>query len=154
MDVFGIVGGVFQVLQSLFGVIVGLISTEVFLSSVFRRLYFTSKMDDSNNFRQNSIIFRRESTKPQEELKTPKEFIDYSMSMNSKLDESRHSSDINVRIQSRQNSFNFAEEENNFLPNKLKSILSRRRKYHALGCHKFLTLIPQCLLKNSELKRK
>ena len=41
-DLFGIVGGLYGLLSSLWGLIIGFIATQIMLSSVFRRLYFTN----------------------------------------------------------------------------------------------------------------
>ena len=43
MGLFGNVGGVYGLLQSVWGVLVGFVSSQIMLASVFRRLYYTNK---------------------------------------------------------------------------------------------------------------
>ena len=141
LDVFGTVGGVFQVFQTVFGVIIGIITTEAFLSSAFRRLYFTSNNCSPSETNQGHTISKRPSfQKRVEEIKENRDRCDSIMSINSRYDDSRQASDVNVKVQSRRDSFINSEEDNTLLLSRLKGILSRRRKYLALSYHKCLTL--------------
>ena len=153
LDVFGTVGGIFQVLQTVFGLIISIITAEVFLSSAFRRLYFTNteESEDNNinyNFRRNSFHNRVE------ESKETRDRSNSSISMCSKYNDSQFVSDVNIRLDTQHNSNLNSNEESRFLLAHLKSILSQRRRYLALGYHKCLTLIPQRFCRNSKLNRK
>ena len=44
-DLFGAIGGLYGLMSSIWGFIVGFIATHIMLSSVFRRLYFTNILD-------------------------------------------------------------------------------------------------------------
>ena len=59
MDLFGNVGGVYGLLISLWSFFVGIISSQILLSSVFRRLYYTNKFNKKRIF----IKFADRSTK-------------------------------------------------------------------------------------------
>ena len=48
MDLFGNVGGVYGLLMSIWGILVGVVSTQIMLASVFRRLYYTNKVNFEN----------------------------------------------------------------------------------------------------------
>ena len=48
LDLFGTIGGIFGLLTSACGFLLGFISTHIMLSSVFRRLYYTNKIDKSS----------------------------------------------------------------------------------------------------------
>ena len=43
LDLFGIIGGIFGLLTSAFGFLLSMITTQIMLSSVFRRLYYRCK---------------------------------------------------------------------------------------------------------------
>ena len=43
LDLFGIIGGIFGLLTSAFGFLLSMITTQIMLSSVFRRLYYYNK---------------------------------------------------------------------------------------------------------------
>ena len=43
LDLFGTIGGIFGLLTAACGFIIGFVSTQIMLSSVFRRLYYTNK---------------------------------------------------------------------------------------------------------------
>ena len=49
MDLFGNVGGIYGLLQSSCGFVVGFISYQIMLSSVFRRLYFVNQLDEDSS---------------------------------------------------------------------------------------------------------
>ena len=40
LDLFGTIGGIFGLLTSAFGFVIGIISTQIMLSSIFRRIYY------------------------------------------------------------------------------------------------------------------
>ena len=50
MDLFGNAGGVYGLLQTIWGILVGIVSTQIMLASVFRRLYYTDKINFENLF--------------------------------------------------------------------------------------------------------
>ena len=45
LDLFGTIGGIFGLLTSACGFVIGLVSTQIMLSSIFRRLYYTNRFD-------------------------------------------------------------------------------------------------------------
>ena len=48
LDLFGTIGGIFGLLTSTCRFFIGFISTQIMLSSVFRRLYYTNKFDEKS----------------------------------------------------------------------------------------------------------
>ena len=51
IDLFGTIGGIFGLLTSICGLVIGMISAQVMLSSVLKRLYFvSSKQNDESMF--------------------------------------------------------------------------------------------------------
>ena len=74
MDLLGNVGGVYGLLQSVWGIFVGVISTQIMLASVFRRLYYTNKVNFENllvniNERSNRVFDKHiEEDKEQDTL--------------------------------------------------------------------------------------
>ena len=70
MDLFGNVGGVYGLLQTIWGILVGIISTQIMLASVFRRLYYTDKMNFENLFIKIIDRSKKVANMPVEEVKT------------------------------------------------------------------------------------
>ena len=69
MGLFGSVGGVYGLLQSIWGVLVGFVSSQIMLASVFRRLYYTNKTNVDNLAINIEDRSRRVTCKPIEENK-------------------------------------------------------------------------------------
>ena len=70
MNLFGNVGGVYGLLQSIWGIIVGVVSSQIMLASVFRRLYFTDKVNFENLFIKIAERSRKVTNLPIEEVKS------------------------------------------------------------------------------------
>ena len=153
LDILGALGGVYQAVWTVLGLFINLISTEVLFSSVFKRLYFTNKIDPSEELMQindKTSEFSKHN-KVEEfkiENKKSRKFA------NMRIDESRSPSDINLSVVSNQNRMLASEEQNHSILSKLKSILINKRKYKASSCHKLYTLTPKWLCKNKDIQRK
>ena len=95
MNLFGNVGGIYGLLQSIWGILVGAVSTQIMLASVFRRLYFTNK----NSFEDqlNKIVDRprKVANMPIEEIKGKNI---RSIFMSNRRDDSRSHSEIRVDL--------------------------------------------------------
>ena len=98
MDLFGNVGGIYGLLQSIWGIVVGLISTQIMMSSVFRRLYYTNKVNFEHLFTIAIDRSNRIANMPEEESKG-ENFQSKFKSIISKKDESRSQSGIEVEIE-------------------------------------------------------
>ena len=48
LDLLGTIGGIFGLLKSVCGFVIGFVSTQIMLSSIFRRLYYTNKFDNKS----------------------------------------------------------------------------------------------------------
>ena len=96
MDLFGNVGGIYGLLQSACGFVVGFISYQILLSSVFRRLYFVNRLDDDSSSAE-VIHNPKRVDKLHEESKhwIPRTRI---LPMLSRQDESKSHSDINIQL--------------------------------------------------------
>ena len=70
MNMFGNVGGIYGFLQSVWGILVGVVSTQIMLASVFRRLYYTDKSNFENLFIKIIDRSRRVANMPEEEIKS------------------------------------------------------------------------------------
>ena len=100
MDLFGNVGGVYGHLQSVWGILVGIVSTQIMLASVFRRLYYTDKSNFENLFIKIIDRSRRIANAPIEETKE-QDMRSKFLSILSKCDESKSASEIEVNIENR-----------------------------------------------------
>ena len=100
MDLFGNVGGIYGLLQSVWGILVGVVSTQIMLASVFRRLYYTDKSNFENLFIKIIDRSRRVANAPVEETKR-QDMRSKFMSILSKRDESKSASEIDIKIEDR-----------------------------------------------------
>ena len=57
MGLIGNVGGVYGLLQSVWGVLVGLVSSQILMASVFRRLYYTNKTNSTVEQKRDDLYF-------------------------------------------------------------------------------------------------
>ena len=156
-DLMGQVGGTYQVLFIICGYFfVKLLSTEMLLSSVFRRLYLTNVSESKQSYTTqiSEILSRIPRSNKIEELKSPNDKSEWQINMSSHNDFSRLSSDINLSVLNSQNTNMISEDQSISITNQLKNILSTRRKYKASGCHKILTLLPICVWRSSSFIRK
>ena len=97
MDLFGNVGGIYGLLQSIWGIIVGMVSTQIMLSSVFRRLYYTNKVNFENIFIKVMDRSKKIAQMPEEESKGENLKSKF-MSILSKRDDSRSHTGIDVEL--------------------------------------------------------
>ena len=142
LDLFGTIGGIFGLLKSALGFTIGFISSQILLSSVFRRLYYTNQQT-SNQPPEN--VDKDEEDSFKEELKEDISF----QTKREKKNGSKPAYESNTNLQ------NIDEEydDNNIvnskeIVNKLKTTLNQRKKYQAFWMHKFLTFIPSWVCKN------
>ena len=97
MDLFGNVGGIYGLFMSAWGFFVGIISSQILLASVFRRLYFTNKANLENVFLKVIDRSRRVANMPEEESKRG-DLRSKFMSILSRRDESNAQSDITLQL--------------------------------------------------------
>ena len=98
MDLFGNVGGIYGLLQSVWGILVGIVSTQIMLASVFRRLYYTNKTNFENLFIKVSERTRKAGNMPAEETKG-QDLKSRFMSILSRNDESKSTSEIEIKLE-------------------------------------------------------
>ena len=152
LDLFGTVGGIFGLLTAACGFVVGVISTQIMLSSVFRRLYFTNhinfenltvKMIDRRRKVMNSI--REETKANQNRNRNP--------TINSRVDDAKDLTEIGLQIEGREEQEEI-KRDNDFYLLKLQNMLKNRKRYQANWVHKILTYIPTCLWKYPGIQKK
>ena len=74
LDLFGTIGGIFGLLTSACGFVIGFVSTQIMLSSIFRRLYYTNKFDPKST---EMIRFGERDNKFDSKLEEKKEENNY-----------------------------------------------------------------------------
>ena len=150
LDLFGKVGGIFGLLTAACGFVVGVISKQIMLSSVFRRLYFTNHINfknlkvkkiDSKRKVMNSI---KEETKVSQNRKS---------TINSRIDDAKDLSEIGLQIEEREEQEE-TKRNNDFYLLKLQNMLKNRKRYQANWVHKILTYIPTCIWKYPGVQKK
>ena len=145
LDLFGTLGGIFGLLTSACGAIIGIMTTQIMLSSVFRRLYYTNKL----NFDSLAIKIMDRSRKIAsvlvEEDKQPDKKNNKSYTTKLKYDDSKSYSDIDVRLDDNNQTSEINKTNDEFVLHKLRTALKYRKKYQANCVHKWLTFIPSCM---------
>ena len=128
---FGTLGGIFGLLSSACAMIVGVISSQILLSSVFRRLYFTNPP----NFE--SIAFKILSSNKNkvkqipEEIKTANGARAATQTSSSKYYDASSNNDILVKVGPNHKDRALFDDNVEFEMRKLKATLRHRRRYQA-----------------------
>ena len=151
-DLFGVVGGLFGLMSSIWSFIIGFIATQIMLSSVFKRLYFTNISNSEfeifqHNKEKQEKLFDREN---KEELKNNK-----NSAIDSKFEDDKSYADLlskNIKGKKKIKREAHVDDENKL--EDIKRTLLSRRKYQASYYHKILKFIPNCLWKYKGIQRK
>lgn len=130
LDLFGTLGGIFGLLSSACGMIVGVISSQILLSSVFRRLYFTNPL----NFE--SIVLkvlgmRNKVKQMPEEDKSMSHYKQMNPSNLSKFDDSSSNNDVFVKIEPNSRNRVYEDDSVQHELRKLQATVKHRRRYQA-----------------------
>ena len=124
---------------SVLGSFVTMISSQIMLTSVFKRLYFTR--DEGVCKDQLKLKFSQSRKNINEEVKG------YEFKAQSKIsartDDFREQSEITVQFDHRSNSVDYPNQNEDEALLRLKNELKQRRRYKANCLHKLLTFAPK-----------
>ena len=131
LDLTGTLGGIFGLLTSFCGTVVTLISTQIMLASVFRRLYFMKQ--DGCQLVEDKVIQRPENINNPftEEEKEKEPDLRRQTNLFTRVDDSRVNSDISVQLDIQNKSVDSNTPNYQSYVNKLGNELKNRRRYKA-----------------------
>ena len=150
-DLFGTVGGMYSLITSAWGLIVGVVSTQIMLSSVFRRLYFTNQPNHNDIAIDNVSKDRRESKVVEEDKDNSK--FRFS-TIDSKIEDNKPIIGFKPNLENNMSKYqdHYLTDQN--VQERLGNILKDRMRYKANWMHKILTFIPSCMWKYKGIIRK
>ena len=114
LDLSGTLGGIFGLLSSAWGFIIGMISTQIMYSSVFRRLYYTNNI----NFQSLAVNILNKSKKVSNMLyeeEKEHENKTKTLSVNSRIDDARNYTDIDLQYSENQSNINRNRQEEHMI---------------------------------------